>query len=330
MHSSHSRNRRQRTSNGDVNETVLDSRHTSTDAYNRRQYTHGSDNYRPVVSSARVSYTRETSSSRHHDEWRPVDQPYPSHDRYNYSHSNDTYPNRSSRDEYEASESRDSEGWNGSRQSGDTRYAADDRGWGQRYDHGSSASYTESASWTAAASYESRVLNHDQWPAEDIRSGPSNERSQVRSEVEERRRDRESGWRKHGRKDGRKDSGKGDPSTWRSDSGWQSRRSGNQSQGGTEPTGQNNGNHDEHRPPADDRSWEPASTWQSQKRSGIQSQSNQKEFRNNQANKNSKGRRRNRSNKQEPQQQQQQRRDWRSDDDSLNKYDCNMLFFLYY
>src|ERR1700689_675958 len=111
MHPSHSRNRRHRASNADVDETLLDSRQdAASDAYNRRQYTHGSDNYRPTTSSTRASYTREMSSSRQHDEWRPADPSYSSNDRYNYTQSNDAYPSRSSRDEYDASEPRDSEG----------------------------------------------------------------------------------------------------------------------------------------------------------------------------------------------------------------------------
>src|ERR1700736_5364967 len=129
MHSSQSRNRRHRVSNGDVDDVLLDSRHdVASEAYNRRQYTHGPDNYRPAVSSTRASYTRETSPSRHHDEWRPVDPSYPSNERYNYSHSNDAYVPRI-RDEYDASETRDSQNWERSRQVNDTRYGAEDRGW---------------------------------------------------------------------------------------------------------------------------------------------------------------------------------------------------------
>lgn len=317
MHSAHSRHGRQRASNGDVDDMLHDSRQDAVaDVYNRHQYTHGSDNYRPAASSARASYTRETSSSRHHDEWRRAEPSYSSHDRHSYSHSNDPYSARSNRDEYEAPESRDSEGWSGNRHGNDTHYVAEDRGWGQRYDRGpSTSSYTESTSWTTSASYEARGVNHDQWP-EDIRGGPSSERSQVRTEIDERHKERDPGWRKHGRKDGRKDGGKGDPSTWRSDSGWQSRRSGNQSQVRMEPARKNIV--DDYRPPTDDRSWEPAPAWQSQKRGGAQGQGNQKDNRNSQLNKNSKGRRRNRTNKQE-QQQQQHRRDWLSDDSSLNK-----------
>src|SRR5882762_2119869 len=152
MHSSHSRNSRHRASHGDVDDALLDSRQDATsEAYSRRQYAHGPDNYRPATSSARASYARETSSSRNHDEWRPVDPSYSSNNRYNYSHSNDTYLPRSTRDEYDAPESRDSENWGRSRQANETRYGAEDRGWGQQYDRGpSTSSYTEPISWTAS------------------------------------------------------------------------------------------------------------------------------------------------------------------------------------
>jgi hypothetical protein len=324
MHSSHHKHRRQRGSNGDEDERV--SRLDVSDPYSRpRQYNHSPDTYRPTTSSARATYMTETSSSRHHDEWRPVDPSYSSHERYGYVHSNDVYP-RNSRDEYDVLESRDSDGWR-DRSAGDTHYANAGRGWEPRYDHGHSTSYSESASWTPVVTYDDRGSGHDHWIPEDSRGGPSDERSHIRLNVEENRGEREMpGWRRNARKDGRKTGGKderrgGDPSTWRSDSGWESRRSENRSQAVIEPVEKITISHDDSRPSVDDRSWEPAPSWQPQKRSGAQSHGIQKGSRTNQPNKNSKGGKKNNSHN-------KQKRDWRTDDSNLNKqvHDTILLF----
>jgi hypothetical protein len=309
MHSSHNRQRRQRGNNVDDDERG--SRLDVSDPYSRpRQYNHSPDTYRPATSSARPTYTTETSSSRHHDEWPD---PYPVHDRY-FPPSNDVY-SRNSRDDYEVLESRDTDGWR-DHPAGDVHYADPGRGWGQRYDHGpSTSSYPEPTSWTPVGAYDDRGPSHDHWVAED-RSGPPNEHNHIRSDVESNRGERDTHvWRRNARKDGRRASGKderrgGDPSTWRSDSGWESRRTENRNQVIIEPAEKSAINHDDSRPSADERSWEPAPSWQPQKRSGAQGHGNQKGSRNNQSNK--KGGKKNQA-------QNKQKRDWRTDDGNLNK-----------
>lgn len=315
MHSSHNRHRRQRGNNVDEDERM--SRLDVSDPYTHpRQYNRSPDTYRPAASSARSGYTTETSGPRHHDEWRPSDQSYSSHDRY-YPHSNDVY-SRNLRDDYDILEQRENDGWR-DRSTNDVHYADPGRGWVPRYDHGpSTSSYPESTSWTPVAAYDDRPPSHDYWVPDD-RGGPPSEHNHIRSDVEGNRGERDTPvWRnRNARKDGRKAGGKderrgGDPSTWQSDAGWESRRTENRSQAIIESAETSAVNHDDSRPPADDRSWEPAPSWQPQKRGGAQGHGNQKGSRNNQSNK--KGGKKNQAqNKQQP------KRDWRTDDGDLNK-----------
>lgn len=316
MHHSHHRNRRQHTHNGDDDEAFIGSRvDASSDSYNRpRQYAHGPDNYRAPVVSARNSYTREPPPSRHHDDWQSGDPSYSSLDPYDFR-TND-YPSRG-RDEYDIVDPREPDAW--ARRVSDPSYRSV---WDHRFS--SSSTYAD-PTWTAAASYETRNSIHDVWtPADTSRGGPSTERDHVRESVEGHVEVETTGWRKHSRKDGRKEGGKddrrgGDPSTWRSDAGWQSRRS-ESGPGEVDSAGNKNvAAYKTSRPAADDRSWEPAPTWQPQTHSGTQAQSSHKGSRNNQSGKNSKGKKRNHSTNTSNSATKQQGRDWRNDDSTLNK-----------
>ncbi|KAF7964622.1 hypothetical protein HWV62_4882 [Athelia sp. TMB] len=249
-------------------------------------------------------------TTRHYDDWQSGDPPYVPADPYEYRPSE--YP--PTRDEYDMTDPRDPESWG-------RRY--DDPNYKGVWDRRPAAVYPEPA-WGA---YESRIITaHEAW-GPDVprdRGGPSTDRDHIREGVEDHRDAEVAGWRKPVRKDGRKEGGKddrrgGDPTTWRSDAGWQSRRADARAGDAESAGGRSVGSYT--RPTTDDRSWEPAPTWQAQAQSGAHAQGSHKSSRNAQSGKNSKGKKRNQSSNSHPSAtSKQQTRDWRNDDSTLNKY----------
>lgn len=316
MHSSHSRNVPHRSIHDDDDDMIR--RDPPADPYDRRrQYARSPDPYRPS-SSARSSYTREPLPARHHEDWGTAEPPYSSNDRYSYSHTNDGY-SRGGRDDYDVSDKRE-----GRWASSNTHYRTSEDDWRQPYDHAPSTSYSESASW-APASYDTQGSRHSHWAQEESRGGPSVERG-FRDDVDERQIDREvPGWGRNGHRDGKKDSQKGDrrggnPSTWTSDAGWQSRRPENRSQGETERSVPRSTNQSDIRPPTDERAWEPAPSWQPGKRNATQGNSNHKPPRSNQQNKSSKGGRKNHAHN-------KQQRNWRNEENNANNPNKQVFFY---
>jgi hypothetical protein len=106
--------------------------------------------------------------------------------------------------------------------------------------------------------------------------------------------------------DHRRDKG---PKTFQSDSGWDTRRGG---KGWDERHVWNDASYEKDHPKVEERSWEPAPSWQPSGRRDLE-QNSRNGQRNNYANRNSKGGKRGvYMNK--------QKRDWRNDDGNLNKY----------
>lgn len=310
MYSSHGRSRRRRDSPGEDDEAttpllVSRAEEPRSDPYSRpHQFSHHTKSYRAssTTMSTRAPYdaNREASSSRSHRDsmdWRAGDDSHASPDRYSYSSSKDTY-NRGGRDDYDTAESKDFETW-AARPSGDSHSTSRPE-WTQRYDQNYS-----STSWNAPVAYENRST-HDQWP-EDDHSRPPDERDS-RLALEDRPVDRgASGWHRDERRETK-------GQNWRRDSGWDTRRVENRNKIRNEPRQWNNASHaDSHHShhSVDDRSWEPAPTWQPSNRSDLQGQRHHN-GRSNHSNKNSKGGKKG-------QQHNKQRRDWRTDDGNLNK-----------
>jgi hypothetical protein len=114
-------------------------------------------------------------------------------------------------------------------------------------------------------------------------------------------------------RDPRRDKG---PQNFQSDSGWDTRRGG---KGWDEPHVWDDTSYEKDHPKVEDRSWEPAPSWQPSGRREFD-QNNRNGQRNNYASRNSKGGKRGAFvNK--------QKRDWRNDDGNLNKYVAFFLFF---
>src|ERR1700722_8117022 len=252
MHSSHGRNRRKRSDSGENDEApLLVSRADAalSETHSRAQLSRHADSYRTSTSS-RSTYdmSRDASSSRNHheaDDWRPNPSSHSSRERYSYS-SKDSY-RRSSRDGYDVEDSRE-DGW-GDQTASRRHYVPSSREWSHRYDHGHrTSSYPESSSWSASASFDNRTSSKDQWTMESNRRSVD-EHTHSRPGVGDILSEKVSAWRRDGRK-------KGDRA-WTRDSGWEpphdGRKNWEEGRGrtGVEPEDSTN-----------DRSWEPAPSWQ--------------------------------------------------------------------
>jgi hypothetical protein len=298
----HGRSRRKRGHNTGGDDVLLVSRadEPRVDSYPRsHHFSHHTDSYRPSTST-RDSYdvSREASSSRSHDEWRPADASHSSHDRYDYSSTKEVY--HRGRDHYDVAESRDP----------DANVWSSNSSWNppSHYDYEPSP-FTSTSVWPETSSYESRTSSYDRWNAEDSRSRRLDDHQQTTHvALEDRSVERESGWHRDGRR-------KDDKRTWVSDSGWDTRRV-ERRKAWDETAGWNGLTPPENSyRPEDDRSWQPAPTWQPSSRGDTHSQRNQIGNGNGNRNHSKKSKGGKKGN-----QHNQQKRDWRGDDNNLNKW----------
>lgn len=275
---------------------------TRTEVYSRHnEAPHRTESYRTPSTIARSSYdvNREASTSRthrHSDSWRRGDH---EEDRHQYT-SNEGYK-RHGRDEYEdvdRRDTRDTDTWSG-RSHDDAQYSQSRGDWSQRYERGYvSSSYVESSSWNVPnhTSHDSRTIPFDRWAPEDP---PPDDRHGIPA-ADDRHIERETpDWHRGQSRD------KGNHK-FQSDSGWNSRRRKGWGDQGWEETTQKKDISS-----MDDRSWEPAPTWQPSSR-GDYEQASRSGQRNSNASRNVKGGKRN-VYPAKP------KRDWRSDDGTLNK-----------
>ncbi|KAL0949523.1 hypothetical protein HGRIS_009574 [Hohenbuehelia grisea] len=287
----HNNRRRHRNNNKgqeeDVSMSVRPEESLNDASYSRSH--RQNDNYRPQTGPNRNRYDleRDGSSSRTHaDAWR---QPDGSHDRYDYPPT-DVY-HRGGREEY--TPPRENEGWTG-RRSNDNHYTQPPEEWPQRYDRDpgySSGPYAESSSWPHTSNYDTP---YEAWPRDQRHPVPV---------VEERYPERDMGWvppvHRRAAEDGPQ---------WKKDNGWEARGRGG-AWGDARP------NDSLEHPVHEDRTWEPAPSWQ-----GRQHQNQGKKN----GNRNNQSAKRNKQNKKnQPQVQNQngqQKRDWRNDDGDLNNW----------
>jgi hypothetical protein len=302
---SHARNNRRHRGNKGQDDDHYLVPQEDTETYPRlHKPSHQTESYRSSPASNRAPYdsNREgsTSRSRHLDSWRYAD---PDEDRHNYTSHDGYHRHSGGRDEYEYAETRDPEPWS-SRPHHDVRYSQSHDEWSQRYDHGYlSSSYAESSSWTPSL-LDSRNTSFDHWPAEETRLD-DRRGMPVSNDTH-----REEGWQHHQDKGHHK---------FKSDSGWDTRRGG---KGWDEPHVWDDPSNEKGRSKVEDRSWEPAPSWQPSGRRDSEHNSRNNQ-RNNNANRNSKGGKRGAyANK--------QKRDWRNDDGNLNKYVAASLLLVLY
>ncbi|GBE87337.1 Pkinase-domain-containing protein [Sparassis crispa] len=236
---------------------------------------------------------REASSSRSRrdaEDWRTAD---PLHDRYGYSSSTKDNYGSSSRDDHDTSDQREAD-------SRATRGSSDVHAPGRSWDGYSQdyppPSHPESSSW--APSRYDRSNGYDQWPEGKSMSGHHRERGRSRYSD-----DRQSeGWVRDDRREG---------GGWRRDSGWEQQQAEDQPRPWEESSRPLSGPLSENSR-REDRSWEPAASWQSNPRTGTQGQRSYNYNRNQHSNKGySKGGKK---------QNHKQKRDWRTDDGQLNNW----------
>jgi hypothetical protein len=266
---------------------------------------HRTESYRTSSTAHRSSYdaNREASTSRtqrHSDPRRRGDH---EEDRHHYP-SDEEY-RRHGRNEYEDVERRTADAWS-SRSHNDAQYIQSRGEYSQRYDLGyASSSYAESSSWNASnpPPHDIRSIPFDHWAQED----PQPDDRHGVPVVDERHLERDpTEWQRDQRRE------KGNQK-FQSDSGWDSRRR----KGWGDPAW-DDPSRKKDTSSVDNRSWEPAPTWQPSGRGDYEhaSRSNQ---RNNNANRSAKGGKRSvypvKS-----------KRDWRNDDGSLNKF----VYFIQY
>ncbi|OJT03762.1 hypothetical protein TRAPUB_5584 [Trametes pubescens] len=233
---------------------------------------------------------REESASRGRydadDPWKMADTP----ERYAYGRRDEQRRGGGPND------AREGDGWSGRghndvRNSSSSRHGADDP------DRGHSAQpLQDTAGWTPARRHDDRAGGYD-------REGRSGQHSgQSRHETD---------WR-----DDRKE---GPPREWRSDNGWDSRKHSSGSHAWDEPSREWSGSGEpSHR---EDRSWEPAPSWQPVRRDGgsNSSQRNQHSHSNKSKNKGKGGKKNgNNNNANNYSNNSRQKRNWRDDDSQLN------------
>lgn len=260
---------------------------------------HHDEGYRPSSTSQRPSYdtNREASTSRNQrsESWRRTgpEDPYVTNDGYHH--------HGGGRDDHDVLEARDADGWTGRTQT-NARYPNSRNDWAQqRYEHGyGSSSYAESSSRNHhnVIPRDNRNSSYDQWTSDDSRGDDHH----GMAAPDDGRLDREApNWRP----DQRRDKG---GQKFQSDSGWGTRRAKTWDDTWEDPQ-------DKTRSVVDDRSWEPAPSWQPSGQ-GSHGQHNRNGQRGNHANRNfnatSKGGKRVIYSK--------PKRDWRNDDGTLNKY----------
>ena len=285
--------RRSRGDKGLDDEQYLDSRGSTGDEIRPSRSLHPSPQSQGYMShSSRGSYEgdREPSSSRSHrdnDSWRRGEPP---HDRYDYS----SGYRRGRGTDYTPATSRDN--WRTRHEEPSFPESRDD--WSQHYEQSyATTNYTESA-WNpkSLAPYESRSGT---WRTDEEREHSHEEHIHVIHEDKPTERG-SSGWHR----DQRRERGK---HRFQNDSGWDTRRRGkewDETSRWDESSSPSKRNSDEN----EDRSWEPGPSWQRSNRD--QPVPYQNGHRHN--HKQSKGIKKH--------SQQKHKRDWRNDDNNLNKY----------
>lgn len=234
---------------------------------------------------------REESGSRGRydadDPWKMADTP----ERYAYGRREEQRRGGGPHD------AREGDGWSG-RGSYDVRNSSSSRHGADDPDRGHSAQpLQDTAGWTPARRHDDRAGGYDREGRSGQHSGQSRH---------------ENDW-----KDDRKE---GPPREWRSDNGWDSRKHSSGSHAWDEPPREWSGSGEpSHR---EDRSWEPAPSWQTARRDGgsNSSQRNQHSHSNKSKNKGKGGKKNGNNNNANNNNTNRQKRNWRDDDSQLNKY----------
>jgi hypothetical protein len=285
--------RRSRGDKGLDDEQYLDSRGSTGDEIRPSRSLHPSPQSQGYMShSSRGSYEgdREPSSSRSHrdnDSWRRGEPP---HDRYDYS----SGYRRGRRTDYTPATSRDN--WRTRHEEPSFPESRDD--WSQHYEQSYATTNYPESTWNpkSLAPYESRSGT---WRTDEERDHSHEEHIHVIHEDKPTERG-SSGWHR----DQRRERGK---HRFQNDSGLHTRRRGkewDETSRWDESSSPSKRNSDEN----EDRSWEPGPSWQRSNRD--QPVPYQNGHRHN--HKQSKGIKKH--------SQQKQKRDWRNDDNNLNKY----------
>jgi len=295
-------NRRSRGDKGLDDEQYLDVRGSAGDEIRSESYSrshhpsHQSQGY--VSHSSRGSFEedREPSSSRGHrdnDSWRRGE---PQHDRYDYQPAGGY--RRGKRNDHTSTAS-NADNWKTRYEEPNYPESRDD--WSQHYEHNFTNSIYSESSWNAnsLATFEPRSGAYESWRTEEERDHSHEERARVVHEDKPAERG-SSGWHR----DQRRERGK---HHFQSDSGWDTRRKGKEWDE-TSRWDESPSNKKRHLDNNEDRSWEPGPSWQLSNRDHPAPYQNGHRHNHKQ----SKGLKKH--------SQQKHKRDWRNDDNNLNKY----------